>query len=391
MSNITLNITGDLFLGRKLESIAIKDPISLFDEKVLDLFQKSDLNILNLESPLTTAGDIDKIEKTGPNLKAAPETIGVLKVLNTNLVTLANNHIYDYGDKGLSDTLELCKNHGIDTVGAGLNLDAAKQIFFKEFGAVSIAIVNIAENEWCNANETRGGANPMEFIANTRSIIEAKKLADIVILIVHGGHEYYHFPSPRMVDQYRFYAESGASIIVGHHAHFISGYEIYNGAPIFYGLGNFLFDSDTDSKEWFEGLLLNLHINGKKEINWKLEPFTQRNGSIKVKLLEGKEKADIEKRLENINSIIADKEKLKKEFDLLVDKKRKEVLSMVSTSYFLKYKYFRSAIRKLGMEFLFLRRDQLKAILNHSRCEAHRDITFEVLNNYLNSDSISNP
>ena len=390
MANITLNVTGDLFLGRRIEPIALNNPVSLFDKKVLDLFNSSDFNIINLESPLTNAGHKQKIKKTGPNLKADPKTIGVLDVLKTNLVTLANNHIYDYGDRGLSETLKLCKEHHIDTVGAGLTLAEASKIYFKNFGTLSVAIVNIAENEWCNANETMGGANPMNLIANSRSIAEAKNLADIVILIIHGGHEYYHFPSPRMVDQYRFYAELGASIIINHHSHFISGYEIFNNVPIFYGLGNFLFDSDTSSKEWCEGLLLNIQINDKNELNWKLEPFTQGNGDMKVKLLEGKQKSDMDKKLENINSIITDKKKLKEKFDLLVEKQKKEVLSIFSTSYFLKYKYFRSAIKKLGMEFLFLRHDQLKSILNHSRCEAHRDIAFEILNNYINSDNNSN-
>ncbi|HEY5370811.1 MAG TPA: CapA family protein [Hanamia sp.] len=391
MKNITLNIAGDLFLGGRLELIAQEDPVSLFDTTILDLFKKSDFNILNLESPLTNAGNDNKIEKTGPNLKAAPKTIKALKILNTNLVTLANNHIYDYGIKGLADTLELCKDHDIETVGAGLTLAGANKIFYKEFAALSIAVINIAENEWCNANETKGGANPMNLIANTRTIIEAKKIADVVILIVHGGHEYYHFPSPRMVDQYRFYAEQGASIIIGHHTHFISGYEIFNDVPIFYGLGNFLFDSDTDLKEWYQGLLLTLQINSKKEVTWNLHPFKQCADLMKVQLLEGEEKADLENKIEYINSIINDKVKLNEKFKIFIEKQRKQVLSIYSTSYFLKYKYFRSAIRKSGMEFLFLRRDQLKSILNHSRCEAHRDIAFEILNNYINPDNSLNP
>jgi len=386
MDNIVLNVVGDLFLGRRIETIAIKNPSSLFDSKILELFNNADFNIINLESPLTTGGNKDKIKKTGPNLKADPKTVGVLNLLKTNLVTLANNHIYDYGALGLSETLNLCNQYNINTVGAGLTLAQANKIFYKNFGELSVAVINIAENEWCNASETRGGANPMNFIANTRSILEAKKISDIVILIVHGGHEYYHFPSPRMVEQYRFYAELGASIIIGHHSHFISGYEIFNGVPIFYGLGNFLFDSDTDSNEWYEGLLLQIEINHNKEINWKLQPFSQRNR--KVKILEENDKATIEKKLENINSIIADKEKLKEKFQALIENQKKDILSIFSTSYFLKYKYFRSAIRKSGLESLFLRTDQLKSILNHSRCEAHRDISFEVLNDYINPDSL---
>jgi len=380
---IKINIAGDMYLGRRLESIAIENPESLFDTKVLNIFSDSDFNVLNLESPLTNAGNEHKILKTGPNLKASPDTIGVLDLLRTNLVTLANNHIYDYGNKGLTDTLELCKNHNISTVGAGVTLARASKIFLKEFDQLTVAFVNIAENEWSNANETQGGANPMNIIANTRSINEAQKLADIVILIIHGGHEFYHFPSPRMVELYRFYAEQGASVIVSHHSHFISGYEIFNGVPIFYGLGNFLFDYTTNSKDWYEGLLLRLQINHKKEIIWELHPYKQCGEILNVELLEGKEKTDIENKIRNINSIIADPVKLKEEFNALAETQKKMVLSMFSTSYFLNHRYFRSAIRKSGIEPLFLRREQLKSILNYSRCEAHKDITFQVIYNYI--------
>src|ERR1035437_5081649 len=115
MNTINLNITGDLFLGRRLESIAKNNPESLFDKKVLQLFEESDFNILNLESPLTDAGDEHQILKTGPSLKAAPETIAALNSIKTHLVTLANNHIYDYGDKGITNTLEVCKKNNIAT------------------------------------------------------------------------------------------------------------------------------------------------------------------------------------------------------------------------------------------------------------------------------------
>lgn len=384
--SVTINITGDVFLGRRLEPIARNNPKSLFGKGILNLFHHSDFNILNLESPLTNAGKEHELLKTGPNLKASPETIGALTTLKTNLVTLANNHIYDYGNRGLSDTLELCKQQNIDTVGAGLTFEGARKVFYKKFDSISVAVVNIAENEWCNANEKRGGANPMNIIATVKSIQEAKKSADIILLIIHGGHEYYHFPSPRMVEQYRFYAEQGASIIIGHHSHYLSGYEIFKGVPIFYGLGNFLFDAEKVPKEWEEGLILNIQINERKEILWSAYPYKQCSGLLKVELLEGIEKLNVENKISAINTIIADPEKLKEKFNQFIEKRQKDVLSVFSTSYILKYKYLRSAIKKLRLERFFLRREQLKSILNYTRCEAHRDITLEVIDHYINSN-----
>ncbi len=383
MDNISLNIAGDIFLGRRIESIANENPQFLFDDKILDLFRGSNLNIINLESPLTNAGDENKIVKTGPHLKASPGTIKALDLLNIHLVTLANNHIYDYGEKGLMDTLELCKQHNISAVGAEVTLTAASKIFYKKIENVTIGIVNIAENEWSNADQDHGGANPMNIIANTRSINEAKKSADVVIVVVHGGHEWYHYPSPRMVDQYRFYAEQGASLIVGHHSHYISGYEIFQGVPIFYGLGNFLFDSSTKLEGWYTGLLLNININDSEKLTWKLYPYHQCKDKLKVELLEKEEKLAVENELRNYNEIIKNPEKLKEKFNVLVEAQKNSILSTFSTSHFLKYKYLRSAVRKLGMERYFLRKEQLKSIMNYSRCEAHKDVTFEVILKYL--------
>lgn len=384
MGTISLNIAGDVFLGRRIESIAIHKPEELFDIKILELFSASDFNILNLESPLTNTGSEYKLNKSGPNLKASPETIRVLNILKTDLVTLANNHIYDYGNKGIADTLSLCKNNNIATVGAGQTLSEASQTYFKKIKGVTIGVVNIAENEWCNADENRGGANPMNIIANTRSIKSAKELADIVVLIIHGGHELYYYPSPRMIEQYRFYAEQGASMIVGHHSHCISGYEIHNKVPIFYGLGNFLFDSKTEFEGWHKGILLNVQINADKEIAWKLYPYKQGRNNFKVEILEGSEKAEIEDKIKRINTVISDPEKIKDEFEILISNQSNDILSMFSTSYFIDNRYFRSAVRKMRLERFFLRRAQLKSILNYSRCEAHKDISSKILLDYIN-------
>jgi hypothetical protein len=383
MDSISINIAGDLFLGKKIEAIAKENPGSLFDEKILNIFQNSDFNIINLESPLTDAGEEHQISKSGPFLKASPSTIGVLDLLRVNLVTLANNHIYDYGDKGVSDTLNLCKNHNISTVGAGSNISQASEIFLKKFDQITIGVVNITENEWSISNDVHGGANPIDVVANTRTLHAIKQIADIVILIVHGGHERFHFPSPRMVDLHHYYAEEGASLIIGHHSHCISGYEIYNGVPIFYGLGNFLFHSQSDFEGWYEGVLLNIQINNQKKISWNLLPYQQCNGKFQVELLEGEKKQEVEADIQIINEIIANPQKLKSKYNDLILSHEEFILSIFSTSYLFNSRYFRSVIRRLGLGKLFLRKEQIKLILNSARCESLKEITYGVIEKYL--------
>jgi len=386
MESIRINIAGDLFLGKRIERIAQDNPTTLFDEKILDIFTNADFNIINLESPLTLAGNEHKILKTGPHMKSIPTSINVLKILNIQLATLANNHIYDFGDKGLLDTIELCKSQNISTVGAGMNLIKASEISLHKIGQITIGIVNITENEWSIASDTHGGANPVNIIANVRSIINAKKEADIVILIIHGGNENFNYPSPRIIDQYRFYAEQGASLIVGHHAHCISGYETYNEVPIFYGLGNFLFDYESKFSGWYEGLVLNIMINSKKEITWKLLPYQQCKGKLRVELLDENERIKIEKELLAINNVILNPQQLKEKYNELIIAQEKEILSMLSTSFMFNNKYVRSIIRKLGLERFFIRHDQLKLILNSARCESLKDVMFGVIENYLKTN-----
>ena len=383
MNSIQLIIGGDLFLGRRIEPIAINDPGALISNEVRDIFHAADYKVINLESPLTKAGEEHQLLKTGPNIKADPETIKVLEYLNIDLVTLANNHIYDYGNKGLMDTLDLCDKKNIETVGAGKNLKDASIYIIKEIKGVKIAFLNVAENEWCNADNERGGANPMNIIKNSRVLQEAKSKSDVIILIIHGGHEQYYYPSPRMVDQYRFYAEQGASLIVNHHSHCISGYEVYKKVPIFYGLGNFLFDSKTTFEGWYEGTLLSININPEEDISFTLVPYSQSKNKFEVKLLKDFELEEFEKRIKSISSVIADPVLLENEFKKFVQMKSNDALEKLSTSYFVDHSLFRKIIRKLKVEKVFLRKNQLKIILNYIRCEAHRDVTIMTLKNYL--------
>ena len=122
-----LLIGGDFYL----EENYIKPEI--FSKEIISLFQKSNFNIVNLESPITEVGNNLALSKTGPHLKASPKTLfPALKQLDINLLTLANNHIKDYGNVGLKETFENCKNQSFQYVGAGMNLKEAQKPFVIE-------------------------------------------------------------------------------------------------------------------------------------------------------------------------------------------------------------------------------------------------------------------
>jgi poly-gamma-glutamate capsule biosynthesis protein CapA/YwtB (metallophosphatase superfamily) len=183
-------IAGDFFISDEYRN---KD---LIDQSVLDIFQNADYRIINLEVPITADNPKNKILKTGPHLRTSEETvIPYLKQLKVDALTLANNHILDYGTKGLTDTFGTLKNNQIDFVGAGNNLEEATKPLSLERDGMSIAILNFAENEWSIAEDDKPGANPLDIIDNVNQIKAAKVTHDKVICIIHGAHEYYHLPS----------------------------------------------------------------------------------------------------------------------------------------------------------------------------------------------------
>lgn len=363
-------ITGDLVVHNTYNT---KDMI---DESIIRLFSQSDYNMANLEAPVTKSNR--KILKTGPHLKADKDsTLSVLESLSINLVTLANNHVLDYDEQGVKDTLDFCMENNIQTVGAGMNLKEASQILYIDTEEGRVAVVNFAENEWASATSDSAGANPMDIIDNAHQIQSAKKNADYVFVIVHGGHEYYNLPSPRMQKQYRFYAEQGADIVIGHHTHCISGNEIYKEVPIYYSLGNFLFTSDSQHEDWYNGLILEIEIKGRKILP-KLYTIQQQKDSFRI-FISNENKTF--KRISEFNEIIKDSKQLYNNWDIYINKQSNAYLNYWSPLSFIRNRYIKAIFSRLNINFI--NRQGLGLYLNLMRCEAHSDMSKEVIKKFL--------
>ena len=145
--------------------------------------------------------------------------------------------------------------------------------------------MNFAENGWSNANGSQGGSNPMDAIDNAYQIREASAKADITLVIIHGGHEGNFYASPRMIKQYRFLAEQGASAVLGHHPHCVNGYEEHKGVPIFFSLGNLFFPWKTTFPGWHTGIMLRLTIAEKNSLSWEILPYKQCVGNFRLQTL----------------------------------------------------------------------------------------------------------
>lgn len=350
------------------------------DSKLVEIFNDSDLNIVNLEAPVTKSKS--KIIKTGPHLKSNEDsTLNVLKSLDVDVVTLANNHVLDYDEKGIEDTIAFCDAHKIKYLGAGMNLKDASKTLFLDSNAGKIAIINFAENEWASATENTAGAHPVNIIDNFKQIRDAKTKADFVFVIIHGGHEYYNLPSPRMQKQYRFYAEQGADLIIGHHTHCVSGYEIFNGTPIYYGIGNMLFTYNSNYPDWYEGIILEVEINKNKALNINLHPITQDKSSFGLRLMQGDDKQIFLNRISKYSKIINDEKLLQTSWADFSAKESSTYLGLLSLKAFVKNKYIRGVLSKLGVTFNNDYGNSL--LLNMLRCESHRDLSIDVSEKYL--------
>lgn len=369
-------IAGDFYPNGKTNRVIndIKDYNAVLGE-VRSLLKSTDYSIVNYESPVITGREVP-ITKCGPNLCSTSICMEAVKWAGFRMVTLANNHILDYGVDGIRNTVSVCQFLDIDVVGVGENLEDASKVFYKIVENKVLAIINCCEHEFSIATENSIGANPLNPIRQYYQIQEACKHADYVLIIVHGGHEQFQLPSPRMVETYRFFIEAGADAVVNHHQHCFSGYEVYKSKPIFYGIGNFCFEEDgMVNKPWNEGYMVELNFGDR--ISFTLYPYLQCNGNVSIEIL--KETTAFTKKIEKLNNIVANPKMLEQVCADFYDKSGKYALNIFEPY---NGKYLQAAFYK-GLLPSFFRGKKRSFALNQIMCEAHRDRILYVMNKTL--------
>jgi hypothetical protein len=375
MDTINIILTGDFCPILRIEQLAVNNQPNLVFNDMLTEFRSSDYNIIDLECPLVEEGVM--INKTGPHLKASPETIKLLKFAGIDLVAMANNHIRDYGSEGMLKTKDLCHEHRIGTVGVGKNLEEARNPYEATIKGLIVKVLNLTENEWSTTRGDEPGSNPLDLIKNYHDIRKARNESDIVIVIFHGGNEFYELPSPRIKETLHFFADAGASAVISHHTHVSSGYEVHNGVPIFYSLGNFCYDSaERKDNKWFYGYAVRLIFSQKTE--FEIIPFVQNIKEPGVHKLYGSEKDNFIDRINALNEIISNDKLLDKHFSMYCEEN--------AFRYDLLFEPYRNKIlaslKKRGLIPSLLSIRRKRVLLDIVRCEAHRDILLAYLNKY---------
>lgn len=355
----------------------------VFDNDIQMIIKGHELRVVNLEAPVTKPLERNRIIKDGPHLCTSEESIKFLADSGFNCVTLANNHFWDYGNCGVNDTLTaISKNMigGGGKVGGGNSEYDQHQPM--EIADEHIRIFNYCESE-SSVNHICG-SNKLDPLSAYYELNEAKKSGYFVVVITHGGHEGYQLPSPRMKSLYRFLIDSGANVVINHHQHCYSGYESYNSGLIFYGLGNFYFDSIFKKgyipNGWNEGYMVSLDINNRKLSNYKIIPYIQCKGNESfVRLMNDSEKKVFHDKVKELNIAIQDDKALNEAFNHFAESKYSDVmrnLSPYSNKWMLRF-YNR------GLLPFNISKQKAAVILNMIRCESLRDVCINILSNKL--------
>ncbi len=309
MRGITIGLAGDVMIGRLVNAFLDTAPMEAIWGDVLSELLDTDLNLINLESALTRSSlAVPKVF----NFKADPEKAAALKKGRIDVVNLANNHVLDFSEEGLFDTIETLDRAGIAHVGAGKNRDEARKPAILTRKGISVGIVGYTDNEpgW-KAEEHKPGIHYIE-VGDLDTVLEdilpLRDQVDVLIVSIHWGPNMRSFPSAAFIEFARALIENGVDILHGHSAHIFQGYEIYKKGLILYDTGDFVDDYYVDPHLRNDrSFFFKVHVS--KEGFQQLEMIPVKIEGCCVHLAKGKEAEAILEKMRYLNSMTAAPEK----------------------------------------------------------------------------------
>jgi poly-gamma-glutamate synthesis protein (capsule biosynthesis protein) len=250
--------------------------------KMADLVKKGDIAFADLETPLS-----DRIAPPDEGMAfiAPQKAVSGLKLVGVDIVALANNHSTNFGTNVFSETLDLLKKEKINYVGGGINSAEAYKPLIVEKNGLKFAfldfnsIVGAIEATENTPGVAKFAIKPWSEVDNQSdiqmiktNIVAAKKQADIIIVEFHWGVEYKADPIQSQIDVAHAAIDSGADIIIGTHPHVVQALESYKNRPVFYSLGNFIFDQEW-SIETKQGIVAETYFYNKKLVSVPIYPY----------------------------------------------------------------------------------------------------------------------
>lgn len=272
----------------------------VIDQGLLDCMRNADICMVNNEFPYTMEGA--PLEGKTWTFHANPTSVQFLFDMGVDIVSIGNNHIFDYGAIGLSNTLNTLDSVAMPYVGAGRNLEEASKIFYFIAGnGLRIAFISGCDIEGSDPPFTRGATDTQSGVFRTRQdellcqrVSEAKATGAFVVVYMHWGLENTLELNYLQKNQSADLANAGADLIIGDHPHILQNLDYVNGVPVIYSMGNYLFNSKT-----LDTCLIEAKISTQGLVSWRFIPGVQ--SSSTVRMAYGDEKTRIINYMQSIS------------------------------------------------------------------------------------------
>ena len=375
---VSLIIGGDIVPSfNNLEAFKRGEIENIVDKECQHILMTADFRVFNLETPLT--GVHAPMDKEGANFSVSIQAVQGLKALNVDVLSLANNHCKDQGAIGLQETVDVLRDHGITPIGYGKDDQNCDGTAFLTKDGITVAVVVCAETEFTLWNHGEIGAVPYHDYYTNRRISEAKQRADAVIVLYHGGKEYFTYVAPYQMERCHLMVDCGADFVFCQHSHCVSCYEEYHGGTILYGQGNFIFHQRNNIPQTKEGLLAKISVDK-----------TQKSVEFIPIHLDQSDRACITKAATEM--LIAFNSRSIQVKDLMfVMEKYREFASQKADAYYARLqgsnrllRFVRRVLEKTGVKF-YQKQDKL-ALLNLLQNEAHRELFIQALKDEIENE-----
>ena len=265
-------------------------------DNLLTVMNEADITVVNEEFPFGTAGTQADKQYT---FRCNPKYVVALNEMGVDVVSLANNHALDYGTDCLLQTFATLEQAGVKFAGAGPTLERAKEPQIIEVNDKKIAIVAgsrvVPTASWGASADKPGMLLCYETAQICESISKAKEDADYVFVYVHWGTEKVDFPESYEKTMAAKFAEAGADAVIGSHPHVLQGMEEVAGIPVFYSLGNYIFNVSIDKT-----MAVTCNISPEGLITWKIIPCQAKNGVTEIAL--GDKATEIYKHVQSLST-----------------------------------------------------------------------------------------
>lgn len=318
---LKIGLLGDICVVKDAYEVMLDQGARTFADSVFESVDDCDLIIANLEAPVTNSQT--SREKKQYNLQHSPDVLDIFD--NRFAITIANNHMMDFGEKGLSDTITALTSKKIDFSGAGKNIESAGKVIIKQVNNYNVAIICAADPRSNPATTSTSGTYPADAEVITATIKSLIADIDLIIVTVHAGIEFVSIPSPFQQSFAEKCHKAGATIVQYHHTHCVSGISKTDDCITFLGSGNFIFPYVLPKgfKPWF------------KTASWVVEyDFETKKLAYEVRPLEINDKGIPERMNEkNSDSFLRRVEKISQQVQLNKNLSQLRLLDMLKPIY----------------------------------------------------------